>query len=203
MSGAPDKDVWKSLLYSEAWKQYCHEDNLGQSRNNLFMGVQAALIALLALALKPLLETEPTYLWNCNIHLGMMVFGCLAAIIGKISYALDSHWLAVIEAGRAYLNIRWCTVIGLETELGLQQYGPASLEDKWRVFSRENPDEEYQPFADSNTLRSIKVPPLPETRGWSSMKRVVTVLQRVHMAMVIVGVLLIVLSIVVNPSGGI
>lgn len=202
MSSPPDKDDWKRLLYSEAWKQYCHEDNLGQSRNNLFLGVQAALIALLTLVAKPLLEAQHTQLWNHNIHLGMTTLGLLAAVIGGVSLALDSHWKAVIEAGRLYLNIRWCTVMAIETELGLQQYGPASLEDKWRAFSRENPNRKHHPFPGSDTLKSIEVLPLPKTRGWSSMRKVVSVLEKVHWGVVVVGVLLVVLSVLVNSPGG-
>src|SRR5437867_3655820 len=57
----PSKDVnvndeWLRLIYSEAWKQYSHEDTLGQTRMSIFVGVHSALIGILAIITKPLLD---------------------------------------------------------------------------------------------------------------------------------------------------
>jgi hypothetical protein len=195
VSNAPDGDAWKRLLYSEAWKQYCHEDNLGQSRNNFFLGVQGAMIAILTLAAKPLLELPPARFWNHDVYLGMTALGMLAAVIGLLALALDRHWKAVTDAGRAYLNIRWCTIMAIETTMELGHYGLASLERKWRAFSKTNSAKEFQPFSEPESLVSIKVPPLPEARGWSSIQKVVSVLEKIHWGVVVVGVALVALGI--------
>ena len=51
--------AWLETSYVEAWRQYVHEDRLSQTRNNLYLGVQAAFVALLTAAAGFLLPLDP------------------------------------------------------------------------------------------------------------------------------------------------
>lgn len=186
-----DLNTWKQHLYTEAWKQYCHEDNVAQTRNNLFMAVHTALISLLTFVAKPLFEIGTRQIGDQTVHLGMLALGFLAFVIGSFSFALDFYWSAVIAADRAYLNIRWCTAFVIEREIGLNKYGLASLEHVYRKFSVENPAANFHPFPDSEELASIEIPILPKKRGWDTIQGSVTILKCVHALIIAVGVALI------------
>jgi hypothetical protein len=83
-------DDWLRLMYTEAWKQYSHEDTLGQSRMNIFLAVHAALIAILAAILKPLLDMPPRQIGSHQIYIGLGILGLFAVIIGVFSLLLGS-----------------------------------------------------------------------------------------------------------------
>lgn len=70
-----ESEGWLRTLYAEAWKQYSHEDNLSQSRNNLFLGVQAAMIAILAGISGSLIGMEPIEIGSHQLWVGFGVLG--------------------------------------------------------------------------------------------------------------------------------
>lgn len=196
MSETPnDENGWKQVLYTEAWKQYCHEDNLAHSSNKLFLSVHAVLVALLTLVTKPLIQAPTIDLFGVCIHGGVTVLGFLAVLVGVTSLALDQHWKSAISSGRAYINLRWCTAIVIENDINLGHIGLASIESNWRTYSNSKPEEKYHPFSDLEALSAIVLPHLPDTRGWGSMLKIVAVLEKVHWAILLGGMLLILMSI--------
>ncbi len=59
-----------ATLYTEAWKQYSHEDNLYQNRSNLFLGLNSAFIAALGIAIANVSITSvQIYNYMCPIYL--------------------------------------------------------------------------------------------------------------------------------------
>ena len=56
VGGPTPTDDWKRLAYAVAWTQYCHEDDLAQTRTNVSLTIQAALLALLVGLFSPIVE---------------------------------------------------------------------------------------------------------------------------------------------------
>jgi len=190
-----DKNEWLRTIYIEAWKQYSHEDNISQSRNNLFLAVQAALIAILTGISSVLIDlkafkTEPDNFWK-----GIAILGLVSLIFGIFARLLTLVWKKVTEAGRAFLNLRWVTARAIEEKADIN--GLAVTEDKWYRYSKNNPDAEYyHPFLDSETLKDYKIPTKKRVGGWGSILRVINIVNGLWYFIIAVGALLILISLV-------
>lgn len=173
------------VLYVETWKQYCHEDTLGQNRTTGFMAIHTAFIAILALAAMPLLQMNLKAL-ACAPHVqwGVVLFGGLVAGLGVTSWFVDKYWAEVNSAGRDYVKLRRATLIAIEASRGLDSIGPASIEDKWECHPRD------KPFTPYEERPGLIVRGYPSTEGWSSTKKIVKIMRVVHEAQTILGLLL-------------
>jgi len=180
-------DDWLRLLYSEAWKQYIHEDAQGQTRMNIFLTVQAALIAILAAISKPLLDMPPKQVGSHQVYIGVGILGLVAVIIGFFSLVLGARWKSVTEAGRLYLNLRWIPIAAIEKSAQLNDINLAGLENAWRKHSKENSGTDFHPYATIAELSEFRLRPLPNIRGWSAISGTITSIQILFLLIMIGG----------------
>ncbi|KOF07232.1 hypothetical protein AC739_19545, partial [Planococcus glaciei] len=95
-SGKNDiNNEWLRTLYSEAWKQYSHEDNISQKRNNLFLAVQAALIATLTGASGILLKLKALKVGSYELWIGHLALGFILIVFWYFANRLTSFWESV------------------------------------------------------------------------------------------------------------
>jgi hypothetical protein len=190
-----DEEVkWLQILYQEAWKQYSHEDNISQSRNNLFMGIQAALVTILVGVTPFLIGMTPIAVGNKEIPIGIPVLGFILILFSFFATRLTLYWKGVTKAGNAYLNLRWITIRAIEHRVGLSGINLAEIEHKWRQFIRVNPDKNYHPFVESEDLNEHYVAPRGEVGGWDSILRVIDLVKAIWRFLGVMGILLIVLT---------
>ncbi len=183
-------EEWLKIMYIEAWKQYSHEDDLGQSRMTLFLAVHAALIAIVGAVAKPLADIEPLIINSHEFHIGLCILGVLAFLTGLFSLVLSGYWKVLTQAGRRYLNLRWIPIAVIEKVVGLDRINIANLEHEWREFSRNNPGCVFYPYPDIEELKHLLLDPLPKIRSWSSMEKTITLIQVLDVFLAIVGILL-------------
>jgi hypothetical protein len=183
---------WLRKLYEEAWKQYSHEDNLGQTRTNFFIGLQAALLGILAAASKPLYEIGPTAMFGWRVHLGLIFIGLFMGLIGLFCYFVSARWAQATEAGKRYVSLRWVTAQAIEKQVAVgRKYGLATVEGRWRESSDADG---FRPFADDEQLRHLSVPARVPSGGWQSMLQVIRSWQIVCRTIFACGVALILLG---------
>lgn len=189
---------WQTLVYSEAWKQYCHEDNIGVSRMQVFLAVESAFIAVLALISKPLMDLDSVQLGCHSLHLGLAVLAGFMVIIGILLFFLAWVWRCVTTAGRCYLNLRWFPIYAMEKLAQLDDVNLAGVENGWRKFfkSKENRCKKYPIHQDIQELEEEKfeLGPLPRFRGWTSFESITWVFQVISVLLAIAGIALIFLT---------
>jgi hypothetical protein len=185
-----NENDWLRKLYEEGWKQYCHEDNLGQSRTNFFMGIQAGLLAILAAFMKPMFEIGYWKIAGSEIHLGLLLIGTFTLLVGIFSFAVSTNWENVTKAGKQYVNLRWITIAAIEAELGsVSRFGLAGIEDNWRRHCISNA---YKPFDNSERLKHHQMEAPLKNEGWGSMLAVIRLWRGLCLAMAVLGFLLMV-----------
>lgn len=173
-----EKNDWLRTLYIEAWKQYSHEDNISQSRNNLFLAVQAALIAILTGISGVLIRMEPINISSYKINLGIGILGFIIVFFAFFVHRILLHWRSVTKAGQAFLNLRWVTARAIEQEADID--GLATIEEGWYKYSKSNPDSEYHtPFPEYESLRKIQIPTKKKIGGWLSILKVIKVVEQI------------------------
>jgi len=135
---APSKrsieEGWLRTMYTEAWNQYCHEDNISQSRNNLYLGVQAALIAILTGISGSLIGMDPLTVGSHKIWVGLGSLGTFVVVCAIFATRLAAYWKGVTKAGRGYLNLRWIAIRAIEEHAGMHQVNLTGMEHNWRVL---------------------------------------------------------------------
>lgn len=168
-------DDWLKLLYSEAWKQYSHEDTLCQHRNTLFYGIQGGLMTLFAI-----ISTK-----NTQLNLVSLL---LLAIISLVAVFISDYWKSVTQAGKAYCSLRWASIRKIEKEANLSS-SIAGIEQDWKVFS-ENSLDYFVPFPSEPELNKIKIMSNKKIMGgWSSTLKVITILEYFWIGLLIIGLL--------------
>lgn len=170
-------DDWLRLMYAEAWKQYIHEDTQGQARVSIFLTVQTALIAILAIITKPLLDMPPKQIGSHQVYIGVGLLGLFTVIIGVFSLFLGVIWRSVNKAARITMNLRWIPIAAIERIARLNDVNLAGLEHEWRRSSREKPDADYKPYESIAELAEFRLGPLPKFRGWSSISWTISGIQ--------------------------
>lgn len=191
-----ESEGWLRTLYTEAWKQYNHKDNLSQSRNNLFLGVQAAMIAILAGISGLLIRVGPIWIGSHQLWVGFGVLGIITVTFAVFAGRVAAYWKGVTKSGQSYLNLRWIAIRAIEERVGLHLINIAGMEYDWREFSKSNPEKEYCPFADSEILRQHTVPPLGKVSGWSSMLKVIRIVEMLWYSLLIMGIILIAFTVI-------
>lgn len=191
-----ESEDWLRTLYVEAWKQYSQEDNLSQSRNNLFLGVQAAMIAILTGISGLLIRMEPIEICSHRLWVGLGALGVITVTFAVFASCLAAYWKGVTKSGRAYMHLRWIAIRAIEDRVGLHSINLAGMEHNWREFSKSNPGKEYHPFADSESLKQHAVPPLEKVRAWSSILAVIKIVEVLWYFLLGIGVILIVATVV-------
>ena len=187
-----NKDLWRDKLYDEAWRQYVHEDNLIQSRSNVFFGILAALFAVLAAVSAPIVGIGNLTLDNFTFNLGLTLFGCLATLIGAFSFLISANWKAATEAGREYVNLRWVSAAAIERLADVESIGIATLEKKWR--DNESQGFKYYPFKDNERLLDLYIPSFSGSRGYASTIAVIRICRVLSGILIVAGLLIAVIG---------
>jgi hypothetical protein len=125
-------DDWKQLAYEMAWAQYSHEDDLAQTRTNVSLTIQAAILALLAGLAAPVLEIGERPLLGLKTNLGLGIYSLLAIIAAVLALRLVRIWSGFAAAGEQYMNLRLQAAFAIEQNVGLSKLGPASREHMWK-----------------------------------------------------------------------
>jgi hypothetical protein len=173
-----ESDEWLQEMYSLAWAQYTHEDDMGQKRDTVFVTINAALIAALAAVSPWLWRAGPVHIFHREVHLGLTVLGLLTTFFGVLAIQIDSHWRSVTKAGNAYLNLRWSIARAIEAYLNLRPIGLADAENRWQAYSKSNEsaDGSFNPYPDLFGLEGLSLAPRPRVSGWSSVLHIAKVL---------------------------
>lgn len=182
MSPMPSKrrvdEGWLRALYAECWKQYSHEDTLGQSRNTVFLGVQAALVAILTALTPVFLDLSPTRMGSRRLATGPAALGVAMIVVGLFGLRLTTLWRAATRAGRLYVHLRRITLVALERVAGLGEIAPAEVEERWRKWSAERTEntERFHPFHDAR-LQDLSIERYDPPGGWESLRRTIGALR--------------------------
>ena len=182
-----EKYAWLRVLYSEAWAQYRHEDDLGIKRSIFYITVQGAILALLAFTSKPLIDDiislEPSGLLDSKPRLIAILAG-LTSVSSTLLVIVAVLWKSANDSGRAYINMRWISAFDIERQLLGQQIGvnslPAQFENAYRryCFKTKFPSH-YYPYRKGGAcdgevvvdgLETIKLSLLPKMRGWAMVQ---------------------------------
>ena len=179
---APETMQWLKPLYEEGWRQYVHEDNLGQSRSNFFLGVQAAIIAILAALSKSVYGIGISNILDYPLNIGLMALGSLWIIVSLFFSILLVNWDIVTSAGKEYVRFRRIQLQSIEKLAGIEQIGLANQESEWLEKK-----EDYVLFPNIVGLKHLKVPPIISDSGWVTMKRTVSWLRSMWVLILIAG----------------
>ena len=187
---------WLNTTYIEAWKQYSHEDNLSQSRNRLFWGVQAALIALLTAATSVLKGIDPVSVVDQDLNIGLFLLGLVAVVFGTFGLHLASDWSGVTKAARGYIRARRAVMMAIENAVGLRfPFALQDMEERWKRFSRDNPGKSYHPFSTLENLEDLEIPCYEKVSGWESLQSVISLAKLLWFLVVATGLFLVIFSI--------
>lgn len=166
-------------LYEEAWKQYVHEDNIGQSRTYFFLGIQAGLLALIGGIFKPILEIGTKCIFGLSINVGYLVIGTVIALSGWLLFCISGKWKKVTSGGQSYIALRWATARAIEVKLGVDdKTSLAGLEQLWKDYEidpgkKNGTEQSYSPFSNDDQLKKVKIPRRIPGAGWDSMMKVI------------------------------
>lgn len=181
---------WLQTIYKEAWNQYCHEDNLGVRRNTLYLGVQAAFIAILTGLAAVLLKSESGKFGMAE-SARLAILGVFTATFAYYSIKLTDVWQSVAQSGRVYLNLRWAVAKRIELKANLKDIGLAESENRWRRSPEFNERRQYRPYPDIQELSEIEIGPFGKYGGWPSIVETIKIVRRIWLFIFIVGSLLI------------
>ncbi len=162
-------------FYAEAWRQYSHEDNIYQSRNTLYLGVQAALLAIITGVTPALIGLEPLTFGSYKVAIGIMLFGITAIAFSILGISLTYNWEGLTHASRAFLSLRFSTAKIIENQLGMENIGLAGIENQWADWSRENQEQIIKNDAywfpsgfTERTGKQIEIRPRPKLGGFDA-----------------------------------
>lgn len=188
---------WLRTLYEQAWQQYDHEDNLYQSRNTLFLGLQAALIGILTSVSASLISIEPLTIRSFIVPIGLAVLGFLATVFAILGLFLTQAWESITHAARAYLSLRLSTARIIELQSGMDKLGLVGIENRWSTWSRENQEQIsrnpalwYQSGFVDTTGKQYEIRPRPRSGGFDVHLRIVKLVKVVWYFFGFIGLLL-------------
>ena len=185
---------WLILLYTEAWAQYSHEDDLAQSRTNFFIGVQTAFILIWTALLIPVYDIGVYTISTYRYHLGSILAGVITLLIGLFSLLLTTNWKSATNAGRQYLNLRWISIEAIERLAKVDSIGLASTENRWRKHSNDKQTEKFYPFKGTMELDDLGISSREKIRGWQSMLNVIAFWQITCGLIVVAGMILVLMG---------
>jgi hypothetical protein len=108
---------WTKMTYEETWRQYIHEDNLVQTRSNLFLAVQGALLTGVTVAVGLLASFRLTVLGR-DIWVGLAIGAILIFVLAIVSLFLLRFWKKATKGGQQYVNMRRETASAIEKHFG-------------------------------------------------------------------------------------
>jgi energy-coupling factor transporter transmembrane protein EcfT len=184
------KEEWLKIIYTEAWNQYAHEDDLGQGRMNIFLIVHTTFFAIISIVAEPLLNNSYTEINGKQYYFGIGSLGLIMIFIGIFTFILAKYWKSANTAGGRYLHTRWLAIASIEIMMDLDEINLANLESNWKKHNQEFPSEKYYPFPNNEKLKEFYLDPLPKISGWSSMEKTIALIQGIDVFILIIGFLL-------------
>ena len=185
-----NKQEWITLLYSEAWKQYVHEDNLGQTRTNFFISIQTAIIAIIGFISPSLYNLGTVNNLNFKLNLGLIALGGLWIIGSSFAIFILTKWAVVTKAGKEYVRFRRIQLMGLEKIAGIDNIGISTQEIEWL-----DKKSTYFPFKAIESIKSISVKEIKPDSGWISIENAILCLRLIWTIILIIGIFITILGI--------
>lgn len=160
-SATADPD-WLRTLYAAAWQQYAHEDSAVETRSNIYLALNAGLLALFTAAVLGYLrlgasEARPVLADALSIVLPVFCLG-----LGAFALDMCARWSKLIRAGERYVDLRWVNALAIEKAAGMEPLGLAHLESKWRGLGTDSgaPNEEDNLFVGSRHVAGMERHPI-------------------------------------------
>lgn len=172
------------IAYQEAWRQYVFEANIAQSRSNLFLTVNAGLIAVTVAITPTFIALHPLKLGYHQVRIGLFVLGMIAVSAGIIMSRLLSHWKSVIQSGRNFMSLRRVQIRMIEHHLDSLIVKLGQMEYDWRLFSSEHPGEVYYPTPGQP---DNYIPSLSAGSGWDSILRIASAITYLWYLIIVAG----------------
>jgi len=161
---SPEALSLMQLLYEEGWRQYTHEDNLGQRRTTFFLGLQGGVIAFFGAISPRFYEVGWQNILGYSLDFGLVLLGFLWLIAASFCLIVIHNWHSVTIAGRQYVEFRRIHLQCIEELLGIQEIGLATKEFEWRATKTD-----FIPFPCVDSMKRLSVKPLRDT-GWLTME---------------------------------
>ena len=185
-----EETKWLKELYQEGWRQYVHEDNLGQTRTNFFLGLQAAIVAITGTVTSPVYRIGYISIFGHQLHLGLISLGCLWIITALFSIYCIINWQLVTNAGKQYVRFRRIQLRAIEELSGVFTIGLATQECKWL----EKKEGEYVPFPQVESIKDFSLSPIIADSGWVVMEKTIRWLRIMWFLILFAGIALIVIG---------
>jgi hypothetical protein len=179
---------WQRELYTQAWRQYEHENTLSLSRNTSFLTLHTAMLgiptAVLALAGKEANDDK------------LLLFSLTLTVFGLMAIPLCRYWRRVTDGGQGYLKVRWAVIRALEEKVQLGRFGLATLEEEWRGKRRgEGCCEDYVAlFPEIPSLSKLQIRYHEECDGWETTRRLIAAISILWTFAICVGFILLIIS---------
>lgn len=187
------------IMYSEALKQYIHEDTLSHTKNTFFLSSHGAMLAVLTGVSSVLIKLEPVTYNSISIFYGIILLGFIAILIGILGLTINKYWNSINEAHRAYSHARWLSAIAIETELELTDVGLAGIEHRWKENQKKT-DNEFYPFKDVLGLEEHKIKDRHSFEGYDSIGGVIKIINILWLAIIFVALLSVTVNIFFSLS---
>lgn len=125
-------EKWHEILYSEAWNQYKHEDNLVQSRNQMYLTILTLLLSVCIGIVTFLLgRNEPNS--EISLSVNVLISGIVLLIFSIIILIIVKSWSGVTDASKHYVNMRFLVAKDIENKFVHDNLGLAQREDYWKM----------------------------------------------------------------------
>lgn len=192
-----DHDRWVQVLYSEIWKQLAHQDQVANSRANIFHAVQTALFGILLVGSPNIWQFScakfSAFELDLQLHLGSLLFGITWVFVGILLLLQGYYFRRVTEAGEQYVRLRHAHLRALE-QLTIGDFGPALTELRWRQYSKES-RQRYQPFTSLQSedekiqaaIVAIEVDAFNHFGGYPYLYRLLKMWQIIYSVVFVVG----------------
>jgi hypothetical protein len=193
-AGDKNTNDWLRTAYAEAWKQYSHEDTLSLQRNNLFIIIQTALLAVLGTTTAGLLRVEPYDLLGYKVQLACLAMGALTTTFAAFAFVLLRNWANVTESAQAYVALRSSTCLRLEEVVGLQALGVSLADTEAELKSATRAKKgEYRPYPQRTSPKYESITSLG-TIGWDSTRELIASLKALWIGLLTLGIGLIIIG---------
>ncbi len=150
------RQEWLQTAYTEAWKQYSHEDTLALQRNNFFITIQTALLAVLASVTTALFSLEPLTLGSYSFYMNYVLIGIFMFTFAAFAQRLLDNWAKATQSGQAFVALRWSTCRNIEEEVDLESVSIARVEEGLRA-AIEAKDPDFCPYPSTPCMEDYKI----------------------------------------------
>ena len=172
-----NRNDWLRAAYTEAWKQYVHEDTLTLQRNNIFVIIQTALLALFGSLTSALIKSDTLVIGAYTAYTGYFFIGIIACVFSVFAFLLLRNWEGVTDSAQAYVDLRWSTCRRIEEAVGLEDEGVnlAVKEGELKLAIGNAAAPTYSPYGRHSVCAELQNFSIVTkgTIGWGSIKKLI------------------------------